>query len=112
MSDSTLFERVAGIDKENKISIHLIQSLMTELGGGRRSLSDVDGILGLTTQQSQDFARVLTAGHSSTNGAVFAQRIFAYLLLAESSYRAKNNGLASYLVEVNFWDMVDAEALK
>jgi hypothetical protein len=66
----------------------------------------------LTEPQTNDFVRVLTAAYQSSNKAIFAQRIFAYLLLGENSHRARNNGLDSYLVEANFWLMVDAEAVK
>jgi hypothetical protein len=110
----TLFERVLyrGEINNDKISIHLIQSLMAELGVDRLTVPQCVGILGLTEAQTDDFIRVLTAALQSNNKAIFAQRVFAYLLLGENSHRAVNNGLESYLIEANFWAMIDAEAVK
>ena len=111
---STLFQRVLSNseDSGDKISIHLIQSLMSELGIDRLTVPQCVGIMGLDEPQTTDFIRVLTAALQSTNKAIFAQRVFAYLLLAENSNRAFNNGLDSYLIESNFWLMIDAEAVK
>tara|TARA_R110000787_G_C13395498_1_gene443015 strand:- start:1241 stop:1579 length:339 start_codon:yes stop_codon:yes gene_type:complete len=110
----TLFERVLSNseDGNDKISIHLVQSLMSELGINRLTVPQCVGIMGLDAAQTSDFIRVLTAALSSTNKAIFAQRVFAYLLLGENARRAKDGGLSEYLVEANFWLMVDAEAVK
>ena len=111
---ATLFERVLSNseDGSEKISIHMIQSLMVELGIDNLTVPQCVGIMGLDAAQTTDFIRVLTAALSSTNKAIFAQRVFAYLLLGENASRAQDGGLASYLVEANFWTMIDAEALK
>jgi hypothetical protein len=110
----TLFERVLSNseDGSDKISIHLIQSLMVDLGIENLTVPQCVGIMGLDSAQTNDFIRVLTAALTSTNKAIFAQRVFAFLLLAENARRAKDNGLASYLLEANFWLMIDAEAAK
>jgi hypothetical protein len=109
----TLFERVLSNSENgnNKISIHLIQSLMVELGVGRLTVPQCVSIMGLDALQTDDFIRVLTAALQSTDKAIFAQRVFAYLLLGENSNRAVDGGLAPYRVESNFWIMIDAEAL-
>jgi hypothetical protein len=112
---TTLFERVLSTseDGSDKISIHMVQSLMSELSVGRIVIAEAEAIMSLTPAQAADFTRVLTAALSSSNQAVFSQRVFNYLILAENRNRAGiNGGLDSYGVESNFWLMVDAEVAK
>ena len=83
----TLFQRVLSNSENNndKIPIHLIQSLMSELGVDRLTVQQCVDVMGLDAAQTNDFMRVLTAALSSSNKAMFAQRVFAYLLLGENS---------------------------
>lgn len=110
---STLFERVISNSSDNadKIPIHMVQSLMAELNAGRLTIQQTSDIMGLDAQQTAEFTSVLSSALASSDKSVFAQRVFAYLVLAESSHRAKNNGLDSYRVEANFWNMIAQEAL-
>ena len=85
---------------------------MVELGIDRLTVSQCVGIMGLDESQTNDFIRVLTAALQSSNKAIFAQRVFAHLLLGENSHRAVNKGLDGYLIEANFWAMINAEAVK
>jgi hypothetical protein len=110
----TLFERVLfkGEINDEKISLHVIQSLMAELGVDRLTVAQCASIMALTEPQTNDFMRVLSAAYQSSNKAIFTQRVFAYLLLGENCHRAANNGLSGYLIEANFWAMIDSEAVK
>jgi hypothetical protein len=110
----TLFERVLSNSEDNndKIPIHLIQSLMSELGIDRLTVQQCVDVMGLDAEQTNDFIKVLTAALASSNKAIFAQRVFAYLLLGENSGRAKSDDLDRYRIESNFWNMINAEELK
>ena len=110
----TLFERVTyGGDTQGvKISIHMIQSLMSELASQRLSISDCVLILDLDESQSTEFSTVLTKAMSASNAQNFASKVFGYLILANNTNRDKSGTLDAYLVESNFWLMVDQEALK
>ena len=111
---TTLFDRVVYKGEEDgvKISIHLIQSLMSELTSQRLSISDCVLILDLDESQSTEFSTVLTKAMSASNAQNFASKVFGYLILANNTNRDKSGTLDAYLVESNFWLMVDAEALK
>ena len=110
----TLFERVtySGDTQGVKISIHMIQSLMSELASQRLSISDCVLILDLDESQSTEFSTVLTKAMSASNAQNFASKVFGYLILANNTNRDESGTLDAYLVESNFWLMVDQEALK
>ena len=110
----TLFERVTyGGDTQGvKISIHMIQSLMSELASQRLSISDCVLILDLDESQSTEFSTVLTKAMSASNAQNFASKVFGYLILANNINRDESGTLDAYLIESNFWRMVDTEALK
>jgi hypothetical protein len=110
----TLFERVTyGGDAQGvKISVHMIQSLMSELASSRLSLSDVVSVLDLDQGQSNDFSVVLSRAMQASNPQDFASKVFGYLILANNTNRDKSGTLDAYLIESNFWRMVDTEALK
>ena len=108
---TTLFERILSTSEDgaDKISIHMIQSLIIEFRAGALTRPQVVGILALTPAQEADLVTIYQALTSATNKQAFWQRVFAHLLLGESSYRARDNGLAGYLIEVNFWTMISDE---
>ena len=110
----TLFERVTyGGDTQGvKISIHMIQSLMSELASQRLSISDCVLILDLDESKSTEFSTVLTKAMSASNAQNFASKVFGYLILANNINRDESGTLDAYLIESNFWRMVDTEALK
>ena len=110
----TLFERVtySGDAQGVKISIHMIQSLMSELASSRLSVSDVVSVLDLDQGQSNDFSVVLSKAMSASNAQNFASKVFGYLILANNTNRDKSGTLDAYLVESNFWLMIDAESVK
>lgn len=112
---TTLFERVlsSSEDGSDKLSIHIVQALMSELSVGRLTADKAAAIMQLTPAQTVDYTRVLTAALGSTNQQAFSSRVFSYLVLAENRNRKVIGGqLDNYGVEANFWNMVDAEAAK
>lgn len=110
----TLFERVtySGEVDGVKISIHLIQSLMSELASQRLSIPDCVSILGLDTAQAVEFSTVLNKAMSASNPQDFASKVFGYLILANNTNRDESGILGKYLIESNFWLMVDSESIK
>lgn len=110
----TLFERViyTGAEDGVKISVHVIQSLMSELFSQRLSFNEVSEILGLTDTQAIDFAHILSEAQKATNPQGFGAKVFAYLILANNVNRGNGNRLSYYLIEANFWSMVQSEAGK
>jgi hypothetical protein len=111
----TLFERVLSTseDGNDKLSIHIVQSLMSELGTGRLTAAEAATIMQLTPSQIIDYTRVLTAALSSTNQQAFSSRVFSYLILAENRSRSGvNGGLDAYGVESNFWLMIAQEGAR
>lgn len=109
----TLFQRIISNDENNdKIGIHMVQSLMSEIGAGRITPVQAAEIMGITIEQTTDYVNVLTAALQSSNPVKFSARIFNYLFLAENARRAVNDGLDGYLLESNFWAMVSVEAAK
>lgn len=111
----TLFERVVNNseDGSGKLSVHMVQALMSEVSTGRLTLDEAATVMQLTIGQKSDYQRVLVAALSASNSGVFYQRVFNYLVLAENRNRVVVGGnLDSYGIESNFWAMVDAEATK
>ena len=112
----TLFDRLLITDIDDianeKISIHMIQSLIIEFKLDTLTRAEIKNILGLDAGQEDNLVTIVQALNSSNNKERFWQRVFAYLILAEGAHRAKNGGLNSYLVESNFWSMISIEAAK
>lgn len=104
----TLFERVTGVnldDSSERIGIHSIQSLMSEMRRGDVTYTEATSYLNLTESQKVDFMKVLTAAETATNELAFSSRVFNFLSLAEQ-------GFDRCTKEVNFWNMINSEAAR
>ena len=85
---------------------------MSEVESERLSLSDVSSVLELNQDQSNDFSAVLSKAVQSSIPQNFASKVFGYLILASNANRDKSGILNEYLIELNFWAMIDLESLK
>lgn len=81
---ATLFERVVGLDGE-KIAIHPLRGLASEIFRGYRTIDDVVVVFSLTADQTTDLQRLLAiaASLSADNARRFIDWLFDLFALAE-----------------------------
>lgn len=102
----SLFTRIIGkSEDEDKIGLHLVHCLVSEVANGRLDYSQAADEMNLNYREIQDLIKLLTHLNTVTDKLATSARIFNYLCLGEMQ-KTKHR---DYTDEALFWQMVEAE---
>lgn len=99
-----LFHRSIGKSGE-KIAIHRIQSITSEVSNGRLTPAQAVIVLGLSGGDEADYYRLLNQLSLCTDQLATSARVFNYLCLGEMGEKTYYD----YTDESLFWAMLEAE---
>lgn len=104
----SLFTRVIGLEEDNKIGLHKMQSVVSEVNLGRLTFDQSVELLGLVGGEVSDLATFFANLTNITGDKTpVSQTIFNYLCLGEMKISTPRD----YTDEALFWEMVAAEAV-
>ena len=101
---STLFSRAIGTSGD-KIAIHLVQAVISEISNGRLIPAQASDILSLSVSEEAELTRFLAELSKCADKIATSARVFNYLYLGEVGEKTFHD----YTDEALFWQMLEAE---
>lgn len=101
----SLFKRIIGTSEDDKIGLHKIHCVVSEISNDRLTVAHAVTILILNETETSDLIRLLTHLSTVPDKITSSARIFNYLCLGELGVKHGRD----YTDESLFWEMVEAE---
>ena len=98
----TLYERLTTEDGNQKIGIHAFKALMRDFNRGNITVNEIITAFDLTVEQQTDASLIYQKSNAAINKSEYFERLFGYLVLAESGT------LPSIYNETTFWVWVNS----
>ena len=100
----SLFQRAIGVSGD-KIAIHLVQAVISEISNGRLTKEQAEAVLSLSESEKLELTRFLVELSTCIDKIATSARVFNYLYLGEIGEKSFHD----YTDEALFWQMLEAE---